>query len=103
VLLKRVEPVAPSAALLIDPTAEHRQLIGSQPAGTSGALASLLDETTPPQHAYVMGDGLRRQVERLGELSHGGVTLGEASHQRATDRIAESGEGQVEVRVRRRE
>ena len=85
VLFEGVEPVVPGAALVVDPRAEQRQLIGPQPAGAPGALAPLLDQAAPPQDTDVVGDRLWGQVERFSELSHRGVTLRETSHQGATD------------------
>lgn len=99
-LFEGVEPVVPDSALVVDPPAEQRQLIGPQPAGASRALASLLDQATPSQDADVVGDRLRGQVERCGELTHSGVTPRETRQQGATDRVTESGEGRVEIRAR---
>jgi hypothetical protein len=96
-LLEGVEPVVPCAALVVDPRAEQRQLVGPQPAGASSALLSLLDQAAPPQDADVVGDRLGGQVEGFSELTDRGVTLREAAHQGATDWVAESGEGGAEV------
>lgn len=96
-LFKGVEPVVPGATLVVDPAAEQRQLIGSKPAGASGAFASLLDQAAAPQDPDVVGDRLWGQVERFGELSHRRVTLRETRHQGATDGVAESGKGRVEI------
>lgn len=96
-LIQGVEPVRPDAALVVDPATEKRQLIGAQAAAATGAIALLLDQAGPPQDTDMVGDRLRSQVERFSELAHRGVPLREATDQGATDGVAESGKGGVEV------
>lgn len=97
-VFESVEPVVPGSALIVDPGAQQRQLIDSQPTRTPGALTSLLDQATPSQDTDVVRDGLLSQVERRGELPHRGVTAGQTGHQSATHGIPQGSEGGAKVR-----
>ncbi|GIF07594.1 hypothetical protein Asi03nite_51320 [Actinoplanes siamensis] len=96
-LLQGVEPVVPGSALLVDPRAQLCELGGSQPAGPPGALSSLLYQAAPPEDTDVVRDRLLGQVEGFSEFPDGRITVSESTDQSAADRVAERGEGGVEV------
>jgi hypothetical protein len=97
VLLEPVEARLPLALLLGEPATQLSHALDVQPARTSLTLDPLMDKPATSKDADVAGDGLLRQVERLGELSDSRLPLRQSHDHCPTSRVAERREGSVEV------
>lgn len=98
-LLEPVEPRLPLSLLLGDPTAQLLHALDVQPARTPLTVDPLVDQPATPEDADVTGDGLMRQVERLGKLTHGRLASGKPGDDRSTGPITERGKGRVHVGI----
>jgi hypothetical protein len=97
VLLEPVEARLPLALLLGEPATQLPHALDVQPARTSLTLDPLVDKPATSKDADVAGDGLLRQVERLGKLSDSRLPLRQSHDHCPTSRVAERREGSVEV------
>lgn len=98
-LLKPVEPRLPLPLLVGDPAAQPLHALDVQSARSPLTVDALVDQPAAPQDADVAGDGLVRQIERLGELTDSGVASSQPRHDRPTGAVAEGGEDGIQVGV----
>lgn len=98
-LVEPVEARLPLSLLFGDPTAQLLHALDVQPAWSPLTVDPLVDQPAAPEDADVTGDGLVRQVERLGELADGRISSGEPGDDRPTGPVAEGGEGGIQVGV----
>src|SRR5829696_6315098 len=77
----------------------HRlvERVGLQPARPPLSLPAAHDQSSVLEHLEVARDRRQGHRERLRQLVHGRLTLGEAGQDRAAGRIGESGEGDAEL------
>jgi hypothetical protein len=99
VLVEPVEARLPLSLLLGDPTAQLLHALDVQPARSPLTVDALVDQPAAPEDADVAGDGLVRQVERLGQLADGRLASGEPGDDRSPGSIAEGREGRIQVDV----
>jgi hypothetical protein len=99
VLLEPVEARLPVSLLLGDPIAQLLHTLDVQPARSPLPVDPLVDQPAAPEDADVAGDGLVRQVERLGKLADSRLASGESGDDRSTGPIAKGGEGGIQVGI----
>src|SRR5205807_10194890 len=77
----------------------HRlvERVGLQPARPPLSLPAADDHSRTLEHLEVARDRRQAHRERLRQLLHGRLALGEAGQDRAARRIGESGEGEAEL------
>jgi hypothetical protein len=86
----------PELPVVRDPPGGARERRGRQPAVMDPAVARARDQAGVLENAKVLGNGRQRDVERLGELGHGRLAVGEARHHRAPGGIGERAKRRVE-------
>jgi hypothetical protein len=99
VLLQAVDARLPLALLLADPTDQLLHALDVQATRSPLTVDPLVDQPAAPEDADVAGDGLVRQVERLGKFTDGRLASGEPADDRPTGSVAERSEGGIQIRV----
>jgi len=97
--LQLVETLGPDFAVLRDPVGGRSQAVHLDMTGPALTLASTRDETGAFEHLDVFGHGLEADRERLGQLVHRAVAVGEAGEDGAARTVGQRGEHHVEVVV----
>src|SRR5215475_11367873 len=88
-----VEAGLPDGPVLLGPGRDLLQTCGVESAWPVLGSLALYDQSRPLQHLDVLGDGRKRQVERLGELVDIRFPLGEPGQDRPACRAGQRGEG----------
>src|SRR5215208_8307766 len=97
VRLEAVHPALPSALARLHPLHGLVERLGLHPARAPLRLAAADDQPCPLEHLQVARDRRQAHRERLRQLVHGRLALGETRQDRAACRIGESGEGEAEL------
>src|SRR5829696_2568832 len=95
--LESVHPGLPRLLARLHPLDRLVKRIGLQPARPRLRLPAADDESRALEHLEVARDRRQAHRERLRQLVHGRLALGEAGEYRATGRIGEGGEREAEL------
>jgi hypothetical protein len=99
VLLEPVKARLPLSLLLGDPTAQLLHALDVEAARSPLTVDPLVDQLAAPEDADVAGDGLVRQVERLGKLADRRLALGQSGDDRSAGPVAEGRESSIQIGV----
>jgi len=96
-LIETIEAALPESTVLLEPVdrlLERRRL---EARGPKLGRATAGDEAGALEHPEVLRDGLERDRERLGQLVHRGLALGETTEDRSAGGVGEGREGDAEL------
>jgi hypothetical protein len=99
VLFQPVEARLPLSLLLGDPADQLLHSVGIQPARPALTVDPLVDQAAPPENTDVARYRLVRQVERLGEFTHGRIATSQPCQDRSASPITQGGESGIQGRV----
>src|SRR5215204_1596220 len=97
VRFESVHPALPGLLARLHPLHRLVERLGLQPARSPLRLAAADNQPRALEHLEVARDRGQADRERLRQLVHGRLALGEAGEYRAARRIGEGGEGEAEL------
>src|SRR5690606_4487549 len=97
VRVEAIEALFPRALGVLGPLHHVVEGFTAQPTRPPLSVATALDEPRPFEHPEVARDRGQADVERLGELEHGGLTVSEPCHDRAPRGVGQRGERGIEL------
>ena len=86
----------PPSSCVLGPCGDLDQRLRPQLAWTPLSISAAANQTRPLEDLQMTGDGRETDRERLGQLEHGCLTVGQPSHDRAPRGVRQGGEDEVE-------
>jgi hypothetical protein len=80
VRIEPVEPVLPRSSSVLGPCGDLDQRLRPQPAWPALSISAPADQTCPLEDLQMAGDGRETDRERLGQLEHGCLTIGQPTN-----------------------
>ncbi len=96
VRIEPVETVVPRSSCVLGPCGDLDQRLRPQPAWPPLSISAATDQTRPLEDLQMTGDGRETDRERLGQLEHSCLTVGQPTHDRAPRGVRQGGEDDVE-------
>src|SRR5436190_12318028 len=94
--IEAVEAVLPCRSGVVGPCGDLDQRLRPQLAWPPLSISAPTDQTGLLENLQMTGDGRETDRERFGQLEHGGLTVGQPTHDRAPRRVRQGGEDDVE-------
>src|ERR1700722_17567721 len=96
VWFERVETVLPRSSGVLGPYGALDKRLRPQLAWPPLSISAATDQSRPLEDLQMTGDGRETDRERLGQLEHGCLTVGQPTHDGAPRRVRQGGEDGVE-------